>query len=266
MDTVSNQHPEVKPAEPGQPQPFSVGHWLRAYRARAFNLYVLFAVIAFAVLFVLVRTTPYFAFDLSIARSIQSLRSAPLDVLMLFISGLGFEPLSYILSGLVILYLFVEGWRWEAGSALFAALGVSIMGLVIKLIVQRARPTPDLLNVFSPLNDYSFPSGHVLFFTAFLGFLWFLLYTHGKPSFPRTLGLVFFALLVALVGVSRVYLGQHWPSDVLGAYLFGSLWLALTLYLYRRYRTPSGETPLQSAPAPGEANPPSSNPVENKPL
>jgi undecaprenyl-diphosphatase len=45
--------------------------------------------------------------------------------------------------------------------------------------------------------------------------------------------LVFLALLIALVGISRVYLGEHWPSDVFGAYLLGSLWLTLTVYVYR---------------------------------
>jgi undecaprenyl-diphosphatase len=117
--------------------------------------------------------------------------------------------------------------------ALFAAGGVTILGAAIKLFVQRARPTSDLVNVFSPLNDYSFPSGHVLVFTAFLGFLCFLFFTLTPHSWQRILGIVVMIGLIVLVGISRIYLGQHWPSDVLGAYLFGSLWLTLTIYVYR---------------------------------
>lgn len=236
-----------------KPEPFSVSHWLRDYRARAFNAYVVFAIIAFAVLLVLARVTPYFAFDLLIEHFIQSLASAPMDLLMQGISWIGFEPQSIVIALAIIVYLFVVGWRWEAGMLAFAALGVTILGAGIKLFVQRARPTAQLVHVFAPLNDYSFPSGHVLFFTAFFGFLWFLLYTHAKPSWYRTVGLIVFGLLVALVGVSRIYLGQHWPSDVLGAYLLGSLWLALTIFIYRKFKTPAGKTPLQTAPAPGEA-------------
>ena len=112
-------------------------------------------------------------------------------------------------------------------------VGVGLLGSLVKEVVQRQRPTPALVNVFSPLSDYSFPSGHVLFFTAFLGFLFFLLYTLTPHSTLRTLGLVIMGALIGLVGVSRVYLGQHWPSDVLGAYLMGSVWLALMIYLYR---------------------------------
>ncbi len=120
---------------------------------------------------------------------------------------------------------------------LFAAVGVSILGAVVKIIVHRQRPSPDLVNVFSPLNDYSFPSGHVLLFTAFLGFLIFLIFTLTPRSWVRTLGLVFMGGLVAMVGVSRVYMGQHWPSDVLGGYLLGSLWLVVTVYVYRWGKT-----------------------------
>jgi undecaprenyl-diphosphatase len=217
-------------------QRFGVAEWVREYRARLFQIYVVVVVIAFAVLLVLAHATPYFAFDLIVAKFIQSFRFTPLVDAMVYISGLGFAPLSYILSTLIILYLFVSGLRWEAGMATFAALGVTLMGALFKLFVQRARPTPDLVNVFSPLNDYSFPSGHVLVFTAFLGFLWFLVYTHAPHSYRRTLALVVFGILILLVGVSRIYLGQHWPSDVIGAYLFGSAWLWLTITLYRRYQ------------------------------
>jgi len=126
----------------------------------------------------------------------------------------------------------VIGLRWEAVMLTFAEVGVGALGGLVKVIVARPRPTAPLVNVFALLTDSSFPSGHVLLFTAFLGFLLFMLYTLVPHSTRRTLGFVLFGALIALVGVSRVYLGEHWPSDVLGAYLLGSLWLTLTIYLY----------------------------------
>jgi membrane-associated phospholipid phosphatase len=87
--------------------------------------------------------------------------------------------------------------------------------------------------VFSQLPSSGFPSGHVLEFTAFCGFLAFLVYTLLKPSWGRTLPLIVFSMIIVLMGLSRIYLGQHWFSDVMGAYLLGSLWLALTVRLYR---------------------------------
>ena len=87
--------------------------------------------------------------------------------------------------------------------------------------------------MFQPLDSYSFPSGHVLFYAAFFGFLCFLGSTLLKGSWLRALLLIGLGALIALVGLSRIHLGQHWFSDVLAAYLLGSVWLALTVYVYR---------------------------------
>jgi undecaprenyl-diphosphatase len=220
---------EAKEGFPPQRVPRPV----RNYRALVFQGYVVFATIAFAILFLLARTVAYFDFDLAVEHAVQAFKPGGFDLLMQFVSGLGFNPVVYLLCALVILYIFVIGLKWESVMLLFAAVGISLLGALVKVIVHRQRPSAELVNVFSPLNDYSFPSGHVLLFTAFLGFLWFMIYTLAPHSWRRTLGLFFLGSLVALVGISRVYLGQHWPSDVLGAYLLGSLWLALTIQIYR---------------------------------
>jgi undecaprenyl-diphosphatase len=72
-----------------------------------------------------------------------------------------------------------------------------------------------------------------MFYIGFYGFLWFLIYTLLKRSWLRTLLLILLSTLIALVGISRIYLGQHWASDVLGAYLLGSLCLVAEIELYR---------------------------------
>jgi undecaprenyl-diphosphatase len=87
--------------------------------------------------------------------------------------------------------------------------------------------------VLATLTDSSFPSGHVMFYTGFYGFIIFLAYTLMKPSIRRTLLVVVFGLLVLLIGVSRVYVGEHWASDALGAYLLGTLTLVAIIQLYR---------------------------------
>ncbi len=206
---------------------------MERYRGRIFLLYVVAAAAAFGVLFLLARNVPYFSFDVPAARAIQSIGVPGFGTVMLWLTALGADPLSWIWCGAIVIGLFVVGLRWEAVMAVFAAAGVSAAGYLLKELVQRARPTSDLFTVVSEVSGYSFPSGHVLFFTAFLGFLMFLLYTLVPPSGWRTLGMVLLALPIALIGVSRVYLGQHFPSDAIGAYLFASLWLALTIWIYR---------------------------------
>lgn len=151
---------------------------------------------------------------------------------MVELTILGATPESWIWCGAIVIFLFVIGLRWEAVMAASAAGGVTLLGVLIKTLVQRSRPTADLVNVFWAVDGYSFPSGHVLFFTAFLGFLIFLLYTLAPRSWWRTAGMVLLAVPIALISVSRIYLGQHWPSDTLGAYFLASLWLVLMIYVY----------------------------------
>ncbi len=76
-----------------------------------------------------------------------------------------------------------------------------------------------------------------MYYTGFLGFMWFLTYTLLKASWKRTLLLIFFGGQVLLIGASRVYLGQHWASDVVGAYLLGSLALVVIILIYRWGKT-----------------------------
>ena len=74
----------------------------------------------------------------------------------------------------------------------------------------------------------------MLYFTAFFGFLLFLAYTLLKHSWWRTLLIVILGGMVGLIGLSRIYEGQHWASDVLAAYLLGSVWLTMSVYVYSR--------------------------------
>jgi undecaprenyl-diphosphatase len=72
-----------------------------------------------------------------------------------------------------------------------------------------------------------------MFYLGFFGFLWFLVFTLLKHSFLRTLLLVLIGSLIVLVGPSRIYLGEHWASDILGASLLGGVTLVFILSFYR---------------------------------
>ena len=207
-------------------------HPTRRYRAALFQTYVLFASVGFVVLAVLARTIPYFPIDLRVTQTVQSYNYPVFDQLMRAISWLGFGPQVEIIGAAAIFLLFVIGLRWEAVSAVFAMLGVAV-GILFKHIVFRPRPSGTLVHVVNILNTASFPSGHVMVATAFGGFFAFLGYTLFKATWGRTVLLLLFATFISLMGLSRIYLGQHWFSDVMGAYLIGSLWLALSVKVYR---------------------------------
>jgi membrane-associated phospholipid phosphatase len=205
----------------------------REYRTFLFQVSLFAAIAAFGVLTFMVKTTPLFTLDIQITHALQSIHSPIFAVFMSLFSWPGFSPQSFILSALIVLLIYSFGLHWEALSALVAALLPPLVNVLVKELIRRPRPTMDLVQVLRVLDSYSFPSGHVMFYVGFFGFIWFLIYTLLRRSWRRTLLLIFLGSLIALVGISRIYLGQHWASDVLGAYLLGSLTLVAILQFYR---------------------------------
>ncbi|HET9328302.1 MAG TPA: phosphatase PAP2 family protein [Candidatus Eisenbacteria bacterium] len=208
----------------------------RRYRAALFQSYVIVAAVAFVTLAVVAHTVAYFPIDLSITRNIQAYHGVWFARVMFWVSWIGFPPQVQVLVGTIVFSLFVFGLRWEALCLLLASGGV-LLGSLVKLIVYRPRPSADLIDVFAQLPSSSFPSGHTLEFTCLGGFLAFLAYSLLKPSTVRVVILSALGALVLLMGLSRIYQGQHWFSDVCGAYLFGSLWLIGTIRVYRWGKT-----------------------------
>jgi membrane-associated phospholipid phosphatase len=204
----------------------------RRRRAAIFQSFVLIASGAFIALAVAAHFAPYFPIDLVVTRAFQSQQSPALDAIMRAESWIGYIPQADLFVLATTIGLFVAGLRWEAVAAVFAAFGCGLV-TYIKLIVYRPRPTGSLVHVVSSLDTTSFPSGHVVMASVYIGFLAFLAFTLLQHSKLRTAILVFAGVLIALMGPSRIYLGHHWFSDVMGAYVFGSLWLALTVHFYR---------------------------------
>ena len=198
---------------------------LQRYRAALFQGLLVLALVAFALLTFLAKTTPSFPIDLQITQSIQTIHSPLFEGLMVLISWPGFLPQSMIITLLVAFALYMIGLHWEAVTSLLAAALSGVTNELVKQLVQRPRPAIDLVDVFAVLKSYSFPSAHVMLYVSFFGFIWYVVYTMFKRSLKRSLLLGFLGGLITLVGVSRIYLGQHWASDVMGAYLLGGLLL-----------------------------------------
>lgn len=210
---------------------------VRRYRAVLFQLSLAIITVAFAILTFLVKTTPSFPVDLQVTRGIQQINIPLFFELMVVVSWPGFGPQSFIITALIVMMIYALGLHWEAVTALIAAAFSTAVNVLVKDLIQRPRPTTGVVHVLDALNSYSFPSGHVMFYLGFFGFIWFLAFSLLKPSMKRGLLLVFFGGLVMLIGISRIYVGEHWASDVLGSYLLGTLTLAAVIQLYRWGKT-----------------------------
>ena len=206
-----------------------------AQRRKALLFQVSFGIllVSFGVLTFLIVTVPAFSIDLNITHGLQSITNPGLAWLMTYISWVGYSPQSFIISAIIVILLFSFGYYWEGTASFVIAVVLPILNLIAKFLIHRARPSADLVIIVNQISGYSFPSGHVMFYSGFFGFICFLIYTLLKPSWIRTSLLVVFGIHILLVGISRIFLGNHWASDVLGAYLLGGACLMVSISFYR---------------------------------
>jgi undecaprenyl-diphosphatase len=203
-----------------------------AWRSRLSAAFVLAACGLFAALALGLRGGGGSGIDLAISRAVQSLDHAVVDLGMFLISQPGYPPWDRILPPAIILGFLVAGFRREA---LFLAIapGASLLSAAVKVLVERPRPPVDVVRVSHVLTDYGFPSGHVVHYVSFYGFVLFLAFVLFRSSPARAAVLWGLGLLIGVVGVSRIYLGLHWASDVVGGYALGAAYLVVLIELYR---------------------------------
>jgi undecaprenyl-diphosphatase len=171
-------------------------------------------------------------FDMAIRGRIHALASPGLTTAMVALSFLGREG---IIAGSVVSLIVFWRKRWRRAAIWLAVtmLGGQVLETVLKLAFHRPRPAP----FFGPLPySYSFPSGHALSSFCFYGIMAGLLTARLRSRNWRILLWALAAALVASIGVSRIYLGVHYPGDVLAGYLAAAVWVSAMLVL-DRFRT-----------------------------
>lgn len=206
----------------------------RLWRAEVFYIA---ALAVFAVLALLAHLYAYFGWDLAASTWLQTLPVPGLYTFMRVVSLAGDRWIPWALSGLTVILFLIFGRRSEAVALLLSTGGGELLNSLLKLLIARPRPSSQLVTVFRSLKTQSFPSGHVAFYVCYFGFLFFASYALlPRGTLIRRAALLLAALPVLLIGLSRVYLGEHWPSDTLGAYLSSGLWLSFSLHMYRRWK------------------------------
>jgi membrane-associated phospholipid phosphatase len=181
-----------------------------------------------------VHVHPVLAIDVTITSALQANQPAWLKLIMIAVSYQGYNI--WLNIGLIVLaaaLFWLVDLRLEAIVVVLLSSASALLNGVIKLLVDRPRPPARLVEILAGGGGPSFPSGHVMSYVAF----WGLLFSFGIMLFRgkrwwRIVLIGVSALMVMLVGPSRIYLGDHWASDVLGAYLIGGALLGIALWLY----------------------------------
>jgi membrane-associated phospholipid phosphatase len=127
--------------------------------------------------------------------------------------------------------------QWLAALFVFVAGTTGLLvGYALKLLVARARPSAELVRVYDFSEGYSFPSTSALLSVVLLGMICYLLAGRERPWRPFVaVVLCVWLLLVLASGISRIYVGEHWATDVLGGWLFGGVWLLILIAIHRRW-------------------------------
>ncbi|KDA00827.1 phosphatase PAP2 family protein [Hyphomonas oceanitis] len=194
----------------------------------------------FTVLAIAVVTLPQIAeIDRAISQAAQSFHTPLLDRAMISFTQLA-DSASLIAIAIIIAGVLMAASAFRPALLCVSTfLGTSLLVSTIKIIVHRARPIQDL---YSGVDAYSFPSGHMTNSTVILGVL--VLIVARTWSGPLRMFMVaLLAGLIVLVGLSRIYLGAHWPTDVIGGALLGATILVLIEHVlpqrfaFKRMRT-----------------------------
>jgi undecaprenyl-diphosphatase len=172
----------------------------------------------------------YLPFDVPIERFIQSIDWGPLAWVFRRLDEIeGTRQQLVAVAG--ILLIAAVNWR-AAPLAVVAALSGPIYSLTAMLI-NRPRPPADLVHVIRHTGSSSYPSGHVVFFSWFLVLLILCIAVGRLPKPVVAVLWVIAAFLLMCVCIGRIYLGEHWPSDVLGGLALGCGWMFLALSVRR---------------------------------
>ncbi len=179
-------------------------------------------------------------FDKSAASAVLAWRSPSLTTAFKLVTYMGSWAAILLVTALTIFYLlYYRRHKWDAIMFGIAIGGASIMNYLLKVAFGRLRPDPPAL---VSASGFSFPSGHSMDSLVLYGMILYLLWINIKPSLASSLVSLLLVILIISIGLSRIYLGVHYPSDVLAGYCAGGFWLVtciLALHTIRHLKQAS---------------------------
>ncbi len=169
-------------------------------------------------------------YDSKITEFVISYRTPALNKFLQFITEVGdfYGYLVIAILSTIIFYLKFKNWRYVV-EIFFVLIVSGLSNVALKNVINRARPDAEHL---VSVETLSYPSGHAMSAIAFYGFLIYLVYTFKLNSWIKTGLILLFTFLIITIGISRVYLGVHFPSDIVGGYIAGFIWVIFCIVLF----------------------------------
>lgn len=169
-------------------------------------------------------------YDRQITDSIIAHRSPALTYYFIFMTDVGdfYGYLTVLILSLIVSLVFFKNWRYIAQTVLVLLLA-SISNTMLKRFIDRARPGIEHL---VSVETLSYPSGHAMSAMAFYGFLIYIFYTFKMNRWLKYSIIILLLLIILSIGISRIYLGVHYPSDILGGYIAGLIWVFFCILIF----------------------------------
>ncbi|MCG7343431.1 phosphatase PAP2 family protein [Sporosarcina sp. ACRSL] len=173
-------------------------------------------------------------FDKSVIDAIQGLEAPWLTSIMIAFTFIGSTKVVMLLTiAMTILLVWKFRARSQAYFFFFVMVGTIIAFQTLKVIYKRDRPE---FHRLAEAGGYSFPSGHAMMATSLYALLTYMLWRHIQSTAGRIALLSFAIFMFGMISLSRIYLGVHYPSDILGGLFASAFWVALTTFLFVQFQ------------------------------
>jgi undecaprenyl-diphosphatase len=206
---------------------------LKSHLVIAFLISVV-SLIGFSFMSLLIADHKILLFDSRVIAAIQGQESPFLTGVMKTFTFIGSTPIVIILSLFILFFLYyVLHHRLELILFIATVGGSAVLNGILKQVFHRVRPE---LHRLISVSGYSFPSGHAMNAFTVYGIITFLLWRHIPSKLGRSILVLISVVMIATIGVSRIYLGVHYPSDIIGGYFASGFWLAIVIWFFQFYR------------------------------
>ncbi len=176
-------------------------------------------------------------FDEGVTDFFFALRSPGFTSIMTFITDMG-NVIAYLIWLPVIFFvLYFAKREWSRSiEAMVILLSSFLLNIALKAYYGRVRPDPQYWLVDLTEGSLSYPSGHSMTAMAFYGFIIYLVHRYPINTALTTLLSLLFGALILMIGITRIYLGAHFPTDVVAGFVAGFAWLVLSISTLRYFR------------------------------
>lgn len=181
------------------------------------------------------------SFDNPIIDFVQGAESPGLTSIMKMFTAIGSTTTVALLALLTLGLLLWKKHRAQAVLFVAAIGGTGILNQVLKIIFKRERPD---FNRLIDIGGYSFPSGHTMMAFSLYTILAYIIWRNVRNTWGRVAITTLAVLMIVMIAVSRIYLGVHFPSDIVGGVLASSVWLFASIAMYQRFQRKNGSIKL----------------------